>query len=104
MIPFHSTLNIEHSTFLRTRGCSSIGRAPALQAGGRRFDPDQLHQARPYSRDEPPVEPNGRAGMVSILNGLSSIHAAEVTARISGERNRKMELSVDLRDRKFLDN
>ena len=28
------------------RGCSSIGRAPALQAGGRRFDPDQLHQFR----------------------------------------------------------
>ena len=26
------------------RGCSSAGRAPALQAGGRRFDPDQLHQ------------------------------------------------------------
>ena len=26
------------------RGCSSVGRAPVLQAGGRRFDPDQLHQ------------------------------------------------------------
>ena len=25
------------------RGCSSVGRAPALQAGGRRFDPVQLH-------------------------------------------------------------
>ena len=25
-------------------GCSSVGRAPVLQAGGRRFDPDQLHQ------------------------------------------------------------
>ena len=25
-------------------GCSSVGRAPALQAGGRRFDPVQLHQ------------------------------------------------------------
>jgi hypothetical protein len=28
------------------RGCSSAGRAPALQAGGRRFDPDQLHHFR----------------------------------------------------------
>ena len=28
-------------------GCSSAGRAPALQAGGRRFDPDHLHQ--PFS-------------------------------------------------------
>ena len=27
------------------RGCSSVGRAPALQAGGRRFDSDHLHQA-----------------------------------------------------------
>jgi hypothetical protein len=25
-------------------GCSSVGRAPALQAGGQRFDPVQLHQ------------------------------------------------------------
>ena len=25
------------------RGLSSAGRAPALQAGGRRFDPDSLH-------------------------------------------------------------
>ena len=28
------------------RGCSSVGRAPALQAGGRRFDPVHLHQLR----------------------------------------------------------
>ena len=28
------------------RGCSSVGRAPALQAGGRRFDPVQLHHYR----------------------------------------------------------
>jgi hypothetical protein len=27
------------------RGCSSVGRAPALQAGGRRFDPVRLHQS-----------------------------------------------------------
>ncbi len=28
------------------RGYSSAGRAPALQAGGHRFDPDYLHQDR----------------------------------------------------------
>ena len=28
------------------RGCSSFGRAPALQAGGNRFDPGQLHQRK----------------------------------------------------------
>jgi hypothetical protein len=30
--------------YLRIRGISSAGRAPALQAGGRRFDPVILHQ------------------------------------------------------------
>src|SRR5579859_135836 len=31
-------------------GCSSVGRAPALQAGGHRFDPVHLHQsAGPWS-------------------------------------------------------
>ena len=28
------------------RGLSSAGRAPALHAGGHRFDPDRLHQVR----------------------------------------------------------
>jgi hypothetical protein len=32
---------------LKVRGCSSAGRAPALQAGGHRFDPGQLHQPLP---------------------------------------------------------
>ena len=29
-------------------GCSSAGRAPALQAGGRRFEPDHLHSLREW--------------------------------------------------------
>ena len=29
------------------RGCSSVGRAPALQAGGHRFDPVHLHHYAP---------------------------------------------------------
>ena len=31
-------------------GCSSVGRAPALQAGGRQFEPDQLHQNKETNR------------------------------------------------------
>jgi hypothetical protein len=31
------------STLWRERGVSSAGRAPALQAGGHRFDPGTLH-------------------------------------------------------------
>ena len=38
-------LMIENGFF---RGCSSIGRAPALQAGGRRFDSVQLHHFLPH--------------------------------------------------------
>ena len=34
----------------RSRGHSSVGRAPALQAGGRRFDPVWLHQAHKVER------------------------------------------------------
>ena len=30
------------------RGVSSAGRAPALQAGGHRFDPGTLHQKKSY--------------------------------------------------------
>ena len=32
------------SPVFRTWGCSSAGRAPALQAGGQEFDPPHLHQ------------------------------------------------------------
>jgi hypothetical protein len=33
-------------------GCSSVGRAPDLHSGGRRFDPDQLHHSElRFARD-----------------------------------------------------
>ena len=35
---------------LTTRGVSSVGRAPALQAGGHRFDPGTLHQNGPIAQ------------------------------------------------------
>ena len=42
-------------TFGRTFiwGCSSAGRAPALQAGGRQFDSVHLHQIREDQRGRP---------------------------------------------------
>ena len=42
-----SVPQLKFTTFLSVKmvwGYSSAGRAPALQAGGRRFDPDYLHQ------------------------------------------------------------
>jgi hypothetical protein len=40
-------------------GCSSVGRAPALQAGGRRFDPVHLHHYSGLDR--------GLGGLVLVL-------------------------------------
>ena len=34
-------------------GCSSVGRAPALQAGGQEFEPPQLHQTFAYRNQQP---------------------------------------------------
>ncbi len=34
------------------RGLSSAGRAPALHAGGQRFDPARLHKIRQYLVNE----------------------------------------------------
>ena len=36
----------EEQRSVEKRGRSSAGRAPALQAGGRQFDPVRLHQSR----------------------------------------------------------
>ncbi len=38
------------------RGCSSAGRAPGLQPGGRRFDPDQLHDPMQIGNWRLPIE------------------------------------------------
>ena len=43
------------------RGCSSAGRAPALQAGGQEFDPPHLHQEQEWK---------ARATALKKLNGL----------------------------------
>jgi hypothetical protein len=50
-------------------GCSSAGRAPALQAGGQRFDPAQLHQFTLVSR---------RADIISFEEKTSLHHFDEV--------------------------
>ena len=51
---------IVHQKFLKKtiRGCSSEGRAGALQASGRRFDPVRLHQP-----DLPPLSNNIPVGV-----------------------------------------
>ena len=58
-------------------GLSSAGRAPALQAGGHRFDPDRLHQFNisPEVKTTVPVQSNlvrfaGFARFFDIVNGF----------------------------------
>ena len=40
------SLKVKEQT--RKRGCSSAGRAPALQAGGHGFEPHHLHQSKEF--------------------------------------------------------
>ena len=42
----YSLLIIHYSLFITIRGCSSAGRAPALQAGGQEFDSPHLHHGK----------------------------------------------------------
>ena len=46
MLAFNRNLPTSLKCFYkRLWGCSSVGRAPALQAGGRQFESDQLHHS-----------------------------------------------------------
>ena len=49
--PQESESILAHHLF-ETRGFSSAGRAPALQAGGQRFDPANLHQKRDWLKSQ----------------------------------------------------
>ena len=68
-----------------SRGCSSAGRAPALQAGGRQFEPAHLHQ--PSLRvlhfvrraDRAPATPN-LPTMNSLRGAMSRTHTHRQTS------------------------
>ena len=49
MVRIHPDPPTEFSSKRGTRGHSSAGRAPALQAGGHRFDPGWLHHPQTES-------------------------------------------------------
>ena len=42
------------------RGCSSVGRAPALHAGGQEFEPPHLHQKE--TKESAEIRANSSAG------------------------------------------
>ena len=43
-------MNVPKEEMAKIWGFSSAGRAPALQAGGQRFDPANLHQNGPIAQ------------------------------------------------------
>ena len=63
-------------------GCSSVGRAPALQAGGQGFEPPQLHQngwpkrheptCQKHSHDSPLMAPVGCAKHAHSTRGIKA--------------------------------
>ena len=55
-------------------GCSSAGRAPALQAGGHRFDPVHLHQDRDVQENK------GARGRTAASNPRYGLIAQPVRA------------------------
>ena len=60
------------------RGLSSAGRAPALQAGGHRFDPDRLHQ-KAFARRKR-SEPDGRVDLARQLLAKPTARAGASSA------------------------
>ena len=47
----HVRIEASGTTVYHARGCSSVGRAPVLQAGGRRVEADHLHQSSDPERE-----------------------------------------------------
>ena len=62
---------------------AQLGRAPALQAGGRRFDPDQLHQSVKRGQETVFVIPL-RELIVAPMG--CAVQRSTFDARKSGER------------------
>ena len=59
----------DHKKFLdKIRGCSSSGRASALQAEGSRFEPDHLHHRIPDLPPPSDVIPVGVAPKKKLIN------------------------------------
>ena len=67
------------------RGCSSIWRAPALQAGGRRFDPGQLHQLFATMRTEVMAPRGLRVSESQAPTARSAVRSRQSSADESGK-------------------
>jgi len=75
-------------------GLSSAGRAPALQAGGHRFDPDRLHQFRmdrhtPEMKTTDPARSNPGSGNCGICPLFDIVNGFLIDAVAHGVRSFK---------------
>ena len=74
-------------------GCSSVGRAGALQASGRRFDPVQLHQIRERNMAVPKSKiTKSKRGMRRAHDAIK--HDAYVENKDTGELHRPHHLDL----------
>ena len=69
-------------------GCSSVGRAPALQAGGRQFESDQLHQNKGVK--------GGEVHMVKVLVRDNNVEQA---LRVAKRKSQKEGLYREMKER-----
>src|ERR1700693_1478911 len=69
------------------RGCSSVGRAPALQAGGHRFDPVHLHH---FERER--SQGVGRSGCLNSSPERSQVSPAAYFWSLTGEAVRSLTI------------
>ena len=74
-------------------GCSSVGRAPALQAGGRQFESDQLHQNIMCNTSSPK---GGELYMVKVLVRDNNVEQA---LRVAKRKSQKEGLYREMKER-----
>ena len=84
-------------------GCSSVGRAPALQAGGRQFEPDQLHQNKRkgdlfpfFKRNSYKFAKGGEYIMVKVLVRDNNVEQA---LRVAKRKSQKEGLYREMKER-----
>ncbi len=70
-------------------GCSSVGRAPALQAGGRQFESDQLHHKNKCVK-------GGEYTMVKVLVRDNNVEQA---LRVAKRKSQKEGLYREMKER-----
>ena len=80
-------------------GVSSAGRAPALQAGGRRFDPGTLHTGTRWKRRVPRRRASPGLGETSRWSGLGKKQGPSLPARATHEGRTAPRLAVRLSGR-----